>query len=82
MTHRFLMLALIVASGTGCPHAWVKGGTMDMALRKDLEAERRSKGLVFPCKMPREKWLELCSDANGRAPSGSCPPECRPRDRD
>lgn len=80
MKHRVLTLALLLSWGTGCPHAWVKGGTMDMALRKDLEAERRSKWLVFPCDMPREKWLRLCSNKNGRTTSASCPQECRPND--
>jgi hypothetical protein len=55
---------------------------MDMALRKDMEAERRSRGLVFSCDMPREEWLELCLDENenGRTTSEECPKECRPRE--
>jgi hypothetical protein len=79
MIRRVLTLSLLLALGTGCPHAWGKGGSIDMALRKDLEEERKSRGLVFPCKMPQKEWLELCSDANGRMTSDACPPECRPR---
>jgi hypothetical protein len=51
-----------------------------MALRKDMEAERRSRGLMFSCDMPREKWLQLCSNKNGRTTSASCPQECWPSD--
>jgi hypothetical protein len=80
MIRRVLTLTLLLTWVTGCPHAWVKGGTLDMALRKDLEAERRSKGLVFPCNMAGEKWLEICSNQNGRTTSARCPSECRPRE--
>ena len=74
-----LLSLLLLAVMTGCPHAFGKGGTLDMALRKDMQEERRSRRLEFPCDMPHEKWLVLCSavDDQGRTISPDCPKNCR-----
>lgn len=79
MMRRLMTLTLLLAVETGCPHAWRKGGTIDMALEKDLDEERKTYRLDFPCKMSKEEWLNLCSDDNGHRTSPDCPKECRPR---
>jgi hypothetical protein len=32
-----LMLGGLLLVGTGCPHDWMKGGTNDRAMRKDMK---------------------------------------------
>lgn len=68
------LLVLLLAVMTGCPHAFGKGGTIDMAIRKDM-AEYYSKRR---CDMPRSEWLEICDNSNGRTTRRECPKECRP----
>jgi len=78
MSTRPLMLLsfLLLAVMTGCPHAFGKGGTLDMALRKDM-AEYYSKPR---CTMPRNEWMEICDNSNGRKTKSECPEKCRPRE--
>lgn len=40
--HRVLTPALLLLTvGTGCPHDWMIGGTMDEAMQKDYNEKRR-----------------------------------------
>jgi hypothetical protein len=32
-----LILGVLLLVGTGCPHDWMKGGTNDRAMRKDMD---------------------------------------------
>lgn len=74
MTGRLLVLALLLAVETGCPHASGRDGTIEMALRRDLTESRVNR----PCQLSTEKWNELCVDAENPILAG-CPPECRRR---
>jgi len=78
MSTRPLMLLslLLLAVMTGCPHAFGKGGTIDMAIRKDM-AEYYLKPR---CTMSRNEWLEICDNSNGRKTKRECPEKCRPRE--
>jgi hypothetical protein len=75
VARRLLTLALLLTVETGCPHAFGRGGTIEMALRKDLSESYSNRS----CHMPHEKWLEICDDSNGRTTQPDCPRECRPR---
>jgi hypothetical protein len=75
MPRRLLVLALLLAVETGCPHAWGRDGTIEMALRRDLTESRENRS----CKLSIDKWRELCRDAENPILAG-CPPECRYRD--
>lgn len=70
------LLLLLLAVMTGCPHAFGRGGTIDMAIRKDV-TEYYSKRR---CTMPQNEWLETCDNRNGRKTKPACPKECRPLD--
>ena len=74
MPRRLLVLALLAVE-TGCPHAWGRDGTIEMALRRDLTESRVNR----PCQLSPETWREICRDAKNPILSG-CPVECRPRD--
>ncbi len=76
MTGRLLVLALLLAVETGCPHAWGRDGTIEMALRRDLTESRVNR----PCKLSTDEWKELCVDAENPILAG-CPVECRVRDQ-
>jgi hypothetical protein len=72
MTGRLLVLALLLAVETGCPHAWGRDGTIEMALRRDLTESRINR----PCDLSPETWRKICKDAKNPILAG-CPPECR-----
>ncbi len=75
MPRRLLVVLLLLTVETGCPHAWGRGGTIDMALSRDLTESRVNR----PCPLSDAKWRELCVDAKNPILAG-CPVECRSRD--
>jgi len=76
MSRRLLMLALLLTVETGCPHAWGRGGTIDMAVRKDINESWRD-----GCWISKEAWYAVCGDEFWRRPKDEwwrCPESCRP----
>jgi hypothetical protein len=74
MPMRLLLMLLVLSVETGCPHAFGKGGTIDMAVRKDMREYYSQKA----CDLSKDQWLEICDDRNGKTIQPSCPRECRP----
>jgi hypothetical protein len=71
-----MMLVLLLAVATGCPHEWGRGGTIDMALEKDMREYYRKKN----CNLGTEEWERKCKGYK-RKPSWEkkeCPEDCRP----
>ncbi len=75
-TRPLLLLLLLLTVMTGCPHAFGRGGTIEMALHKDMTEYY----LGRRCSMPQNTWLEMCDNRNGRKTKPECPKECRPLD--
>lgn len=75
MPMRLLML-LVLAVETGCPHAFGRGGTIHMAVEKDMREYYSNRR----CRLATDKWLELCDNRDGHRVSPECPRECRPAD--
>jgi hypothetical protein len=75
MPRRLVVVVLLLAVETGCPHAWGRGGTIEMALSRDLTESRVDR----PCRLSTAQWKELCVDAENPILAG-CPVECRTRD--
>ncbi len=63
---------------TACPETWREGGTIDRALAKDLEEERRERNHEPPC-TPLEKWDEVCGEGQGAFIPAGCRDRCRPK---
>lgn len=74
MSMRLLTLLLVLAVETGCPHAWARGGTIEMAVRKDMTQYFANR----TCRMSERQWLELCDNRGPKETSPKCPKECRP----
>ncbi|HYO73323.1 MAG TPA: hypothetical protein VEU33_45385 [Archangium sp.] len=77
MPGRLLMLLLLLAVETACPHAFGRGGTIDMAVRKQIEDSWRRPG----CWMEKEYWMAVCGKNFWSKPDDEkkqCPEECRP----
>ena len=78
MPGRLLMLVLLLAVETGCPHTWRKGGAVDMMIEKNmwegLGASTRA------CRMALQEWNEKCKDFKykTREEKFHCPKECQP----
>lgn len=76
MPRRLLALALLLTVEMGCPHSWGRGGTIDMALEKDLTEYYSHRA----CGLSTEEWTKRCQ-GYWRMPSSkqeACPAECRP----
>ncbi|MCY1081669.1 hypothetical protein [Archangium lansingense] len=72
-----LMLVPLLALGTGCPHAWGRGGTIDEALAKDMREYLSNQN----CTLEDEEWQEQCGEDFWSRPGvaqRSCPLECWP----
>lgn len=67
------LLTLCVA----CPETWRKGGSIDRAMEKDVQDERRDLRRPSRCPMSDEEWAKLCVDSTGKGVSAQCLPECR-----
>jgi hypothetical protein len=76
VTRRLLALTPLITVGTGCPHAFGRGGTIEMALRKDMSEYYSNRA----CHMPHKRWLEFCDNRNGRKIQPECPKACRPQE--
>jgi hypothetical protein len=50
-----LILGIVLLVGTGCPHDWMKGGTNDRAMRKDMKA-------LIPEQSQEEEEEEPCPE--------------------
>lgn len=76
MPTRWLILVLLLAVETGCPHAWGKGGTIDMAVEKSMWENAGS--WKQSCRLTPEEWVEKCQDLKYRPESEKwkCPKEC------
>jgi hypothetical protein len=61
---RLVFASLLLAVGTGCPHDWMIGGTMDEAMQKDLQEEREARR-ECPPHLPRER---VCYGPNNQPP--------------
>jgi len=73
-----LLMMLLLAMETACPHAWSRGGTIDRALEQDMIEYYSLKD----CSLIKEDWEDLCMDFHRRKTNPEaqrlCPPECRP----
>ena len=67
-----VIMVFLLALGTGCPHTWGRGGTIDRAMEKDIQERLRQQR----CHIGLEKWLELCSEPEDWELL-NCPPACR-----
>jgi hypothetical protein len=67
-----VIVLLLLVLGTGCPHAWARGGTIDRALEKDIQERLRQQR----CHIGSEKWLELCAEPDDWEVL-DCPPACQ-----
>jgi hypothetical protein len=78
MPRRLLVLALLLAMETGCPHTWRKGGTIDMMVEKQMWENANS--WKRPCLLTSAEWDERCKDLDLKPESErwSCPTECHP----
>jgi hypothetical protein len=78
MARRFLLLTLLLTVQVGCPHAWGRGGTLEEALQRDMDAYHSMKD----CALDKEEWVDLCATFHERknhpAAQRLCPLECRP----
>ena len=63
---------LLLAVGTGCPHAWGRGGTIDRATAQDIDEMLHEED----CPMDVPTWRALCSNPEAWE-SLECPPKCR-----
>ncbi len=72
------MLALFLVGMTGCPHTWSRGGTIDMAVRKNINESFRNRN----CWLSREAWNALCGEdfwsVKTEHEQAMCPLACRP----
>lgn len=77
MPRRLLKVVLLLATQTGCPHEWGRGGTLDMAMEKDMREYPRK----TTCTLDEEEWVERCKGYDHMPSSArtKCPEECRPR---
>ncbi len=78
MPGRVLMLVLLLAAETGCPHTWRKGGTIDMMVEKQMWENANSS--KRSCLLTSEEWDERCKDLGLKPESERwrCPKECHP----
>lgn len=74
MPRRRVVLLLLLAVETGCPRAWGRGGTIEMALHKDMTQYFANRN----CHMSDSEWLEICDNRGPKETSPKCPKECRP----
>lgn len=74
MRGRWLLVLPLLSVEMGCPHAFGRGGTIDMAVRKDIQEYYSAR----PCHISAAKWLEICDNRNGHKVQPDCPKECRP----
>lgn len=74
MSKRLLTAMLLLAVETGCPHAFGRDGTIDMAMRKDMAEYYKNRN----CPMPIEEWEDLCDNQHGHETQPECPKECEP----
>ncbi len=78
MPRRLLMLVLLLAVETGCPHTWRRGGTIDMMVERQLwqNANDGKRG----CHLTGEEWNMNCKDFYSKPESEQwkCPEECVP----
>jgi hypothetical protein len=63
---------LLLALGTGCPHTWGRGGTIDRALEKDIQKRLRE----HRCHIGPDQWIELCAEPEDWDVL-NCPPACQ-----
>lgn len=57
--------------GTGCPHAWMKGGTVDRTMAKDMRE------MLDDDDEPCPEGMTLKEDCSQRLADGSCPLTCQ-----
>jgi len=80
MARRVLLLALLLAVETACPHAWGRRGTIDRAAERDMIEYTSRKN----CPLDEEDWMDFCADFTARKSDPRaqqlCPLECRPND--
>jgi hypothetical protein len=59
--------ALMCILGTGCPHDWMKDGTNDRAMRKDLDEELEDlRQASMPCPVGKSRVEDCQADAQGK----------------
>ncbi|HLM44380.1 MAG TPA: hypothetical protein VK458_10965 [Myxococcaceae bacterium] len=71
-----LMLGLLLIVETGCPHTWGRGGTIDMAVRKEMDQSLRNR-----CWLSTVEWNAICGNDYWQRPKDErsrCPEYCRP----
>jgi hypothetical protein len=73
-----VLLVLLLTVQVGCPHAWGREGTIEEALKRDMDAYYSMKD----CALDDEAWEVACLDfhqkKNEPEAQRECPPECRP----
>ncbi|HLM42510.1 MAG TPA: hypothetical protein VK458_01530 [Myxococcaceae bacterium] len=78
MVRRLVMLTLLLTVQTGCPHAWGRQGTIEKALKRDMDAYYS----LRDCALEKLEWDDLCATFHERkdnpAAQQACPLECRP----
>jgi hypothetical protein len=58
---------LLGVLGIGCPHDWMKGGTNDRAMRKDMEEELEDlRQASTPCPEGQSRQEECKQNAEGQ----------------
>jgi hypothetical protein len=60
---------VLLMLGTGCPHDWMREGTNDRAMRKDVD-----ESLDVPECPPGKTWTRDCTRRN---PDGTCLESCQ-----
>lgn len=71
MCRQRVWLCAVAALCLGCPEDFGMGGTIDDAMRKDIQARLEDKN-AYECP-PREEVQRRCADPK----SERCPQECR-----
>jgi hypothetical protein len=77
MGTRVLMVTLLLSAMTGCPHTWSRGGTIDMAVRKNINESFRNRN----CWLSKDAWNAMCGDdfwSKAEDERAMCPSACRP----
>jgi len=76
MPRPLLGVLLVLATQSGCPYEWGRGGTIDRALEKDM----REYYQMNRCALDEEQWLALCGRNRRTSPADleACPVECQP----
>jgi len=78
MVRRLVMLTLLLSVQTGCPHAWGRDGTIEEALKRDMDAYYSMPN----CTLEKAEWDDVCATFYERkdnpAAQELCPLECRP----